>query len=136
MYKSTQKNVRTADVIATLVGKFVFIERQKFPFGLAFPGGHVEKNERPRQAAVREFEEETGMMLTNVTFVTRRRGKRRDPRYRMSQTSVYAGSASGTPRDEKGFTKVVLLSKKEIFALPALRFAFDHHKILMQFLGK
>lgn len=136
MHKSPQKNVRTADVIATLRGKYVLVERQKFPFGLAFPGGHVEKSERPRQTAIREFAEETGMKLDNVTFVTRRRGKHRDPRYAMSETNVYEGKASGIPRDEKGFTKVVLLAKKEILALPSERFVFDHYKILMRFLEK
>lgn len=136
MHKTKQKNVHTADVIATLRGKFVLVERQKFPFGLALPGGHVDPGELPRQAAIREFAEETGMTLSDVTFVTRRRGKHRDPRYAMSQTNVYAGKAAGIPCDEAGFTKVVLLSKKEILKLPIERFAFDHHAILVHFLGK
>lgn len=125
-----------ADMIATLHGKFVLIERQKFPLGLALPGGHVDPGEKPRQTAIREFGEETGLSVTNVTFVTRRRGKHRDPRYAMSETRVYNGVASGTPKDEKGFTKVVFYSKKEILNFPPERFASDHHKILMQFLGR
>ena len=119
-----------------LSGKFVLIERQKFPLGLALPGGHVDPGEGPREAAIREFKEETGLTLSNVQFVARRRGKRRDPRYAMSETSVYSGSATGIPRDEKGFTKVVFLSKKELLKLPKDRFAFDHHSILMQYLGQ
>jgi 8-oxo-dGTP diphosphatase len=136
MHKTEQKNVRTADVIATLDGKFVLIERLKSPLGLALPGGHVDPGELPRQAATREFTEETGLTVTQLKFVTWRRNGHRDPRYQMSQTNVYAGIASGTPRDEKGFTKVVLLSKKEVLALPLERFAFDHHEILMQFIEK
>jgi len=136
MHRSKQKIVRTADVIAKLHDKFVLIERQKFPLGLALPGGHIDPGERPREAAIREFREETGCVLADVRFVTKRQNKYRDPRYAMSQTNVYTGIASGIPRDEKGFTKVVLLSKKEILALPPGRFAFDHHAILMRFFGK
>lgn len=130
------KCVRTADVIAMLRGKYVLIERLKLPFGLALPGGHVDPGERPRQAAIREFAEETGLVLSDVKFVTRRRGKNRDSRYDMSETSAYAGTASGVIKDEKGFTKVVLLSKAEILKFPKERFVFDHYKILMQYLRK
>lgn len=126
--------VRTADVIALLRGKFVLIERLKFPFGLALPGGHIDPGEKPMQTAIREFAEETGLILSEATFVTKRRGKRRDPRYAMSETSVYSGIASGIIKNEKGFTEVVLLSKKEILSLPIERFAFDHWKILIAFL--
>lgn len=136
MNKRSQTCVQTADVIATLGKKFVLIERLKFPLGLALPGGHVDPGELPREAASREFTEETGLTITPLEFVTRRRNGRRDPRYKMSQTRVYAGTASGIPRNEKGSTKVVLLSKKEVLALSPLRFVFDHHEILMQFLGK
>lgn len=128
--------VRVADVIATLAGKFVLIERQKFPFGLALPGGHVERGERPAAAARRECTEETGLMLHNVRYVTKRKNAHRDPRYAMSETRVYAGIATGSPKDEEGSTKVVLLTKKEILDLPREQFAFDHHEILTQFLKK
>lgn len=136
MRNSNEKRcVRTADVIATLNGKIVLIVRQKFPFGFALPGGHVENGERPSHAAKREFTEETGLTLGQMRFVLSHRGKHRDPRYEMSQTRVYAGNAEGNPRDEAGFTKVVLLSGEEIVALKEEQFAFDHHKILMQFLS-
>ena len=134
MNKQTKKCVRTADVIATLGGKFVLIERQKFPLGFALPGGHVDPGERPRGTAVREFKEETGLTLHGVRYVTRRRGKLRDPRYSMSCTSVYAGVASGSVKNEVGFTKVVLLTKSEVRKLKKEEFAFDHYNILKQFL--
>ena len=136
MNKQTSNCVHVADVIATLGKKFVLIERLKSPFGLALPGGHVDHGESPKQAATREFTEETGLVMNHVRFVTRRRGKKRDPRYAMSETKVYRGVATGVITNERGFTRVVLLSRKEICELPPSRFAFDHHKILMKFLGE
>ena len=128
--------VRTADMIATLGDKFILVERLKAPFGLALPGGHIDAGENPKDAAVREFTEETGLTIADVRFITRRKGKKRDPRYAMSETNVYAGRAKGSSRNEEGFTKVILLSKVELVRLPAARFAFDHHSILTLFLEK
>ena len=126
--------VSTADVIATYKGKIVLIERLKFPYGLALPGGHVERGEHPMHAAMREFCEETGLMLLNARFVARHEGKHRDPRYASTRTRVYAGRALGEVRNETGHTKVCVFSKAELRKLPKERFAFDHHKILMCYL--
>jgi len=86
-----------------------------------------------RQAAVREFTEETGLTLRETKFFTERKGRRRDPRYRMSKTRAYVGNASGKPRNEKGFTKVVLISLDKVRVLPRERFAFDHASIIEQY---
>ena len=135
--KRGRRVVRTADVIATyrgtidrFRGKLVMIERLKEPAGIACPGGHVDPGERPRQTAFREFKEETGLTLHGGTFLTERKGKRRDPRYAMSKTRVYVGIATGTPRDEEGFTKVLFLDPRKVRALPKERFAFDHASVL------
>lgn len=134
MNKQKTTCVQTADVIANYHGKIVLVERLKFPFGLALPGGHIDAGEGSREAAIREFHEETGLTLHDVRFVTCRHGKFRDPRYGMSSTSVYAGVASGTIKNEKGFTRVVLLSKSQLQKLKKEDFAFDHHDILRKFL--
>ena len=128
--------MRAGDAIATLDGKFVLIERQKVPFGLALPGGHIDPGETPKQTAVREFAEETGLVLHDAKFVTRRRGKKRDPRYDWSERTACSGTASGKSKSEAGFTEVVLLTKAEILKLPPDRFASDHHKILMFYFAK
>jgi len=125
--------VRTADAIALYRGKLVLIERLHEPFGLALPGGHVDPGETPRQTAIRELEEETGLVLHEVKFLTKRSGKRRDPRYNMSTTWVYAGVATGKTRNEAGFTRVVLMDPKKVRGLPKEHFAFDHASILKKY---
>ncbi len=61
---SKNKSARMADMIATQNGKFVLIERQKFPLGLALPGGHIDPGEKPRQTAIREFAEKPDSLST------------------------------------------------------------------------
>ncbi len=136
MSKATDRMIATADIIATHKGKIVLIERQKYPFGLALPGGHVEQDERPRETAVRELLEETGLVLNDARFFTTRKGYNRDSRYALCRTRVYAGSARGNIRDEVGCTQVVLMTASQIRKLPKERFAFDHHRILMAYLTR
>lgn len=130
MMRNKQKIVRTADVIATYRGKIVLIERLKFPLGLALPGGHIDPGEHPKEAAIREFTEETGLTLHDALFFTKRSGKHRDPRYEMSTTRVYTGYATGVLRNEEGFTKVILMDPEKVRTLPKEKFAFDHASIL------
>lgn len=134
MNKAMSRLIATADVIATHKGKIVLIERQKYPFGLALPGGHVEHGERPRETAMRELLEETGLVLNDARFFTTRKGSKRDPRYALCRTRVYTGRARGNIRDEAECTHVVLISPTQIRKLPKERFAFDHHRILMAYL--
>lgn len=131
----TKNTIHTADVIAFLGDKLVLVQREKFPFGLALPGGHIEKDEFPEYTAKREFTEETGLTLTEPYVFTGRKGKDRDPRYAMSSTTVCVGVAHGTPRDEEGCTHVVLLSVADVRALREDAFAFDHHSIIHQYLN-
>src|SRR5215212_2653520 len=45
-------------------GKVLLIDRAQFPFGMAGPAGHIDEDEAPEQAVVREVEEETGLKVT------------------------------------------------------------------------
>jgi 8-oxo-dGTP pyrophosphatase MutT (NUDIX family) len=42
-------------------GKFLFFERNIFPFALTVPSGHVDANEEPIQSSSREIQEEVGI---------------------------------------------------------------------------
>lgn len=48
----------------------LFYKLDKFPHGLTFPAGHVDKGESPRTAAIREVKEETNIVITNPKLIT------------------------------------------------------------------
>jgi len=47
-------------------GKFLFLDRTEFPFGIAPPAGHVDENEESLAAAKRELEEEVGISMRDL----------------------------------------------------------------------
>ena len=63
----------------------LLIRRKKATFQgkLAFPGGHIDYNEDPAVACVRELEEETNVKGANPVLLTVRGEPGRDPRYHM-----------------------------------------------------
>jgi len=63
----------------------LLITRAKFPSvgKKAFPGGHIDYNEDPRDAAIRELKEECSIDGTNPVLFTVRGKPDRDARYHM-----------------------------------------------------
>lgn len=63
------------------------------------PGGKIEKNEYPRDTAIREFKEETGMYIKNLTFKGKMIIKYPDRKFYFDlfRTNTY----QGTPQDFK-----------------------------------
>ncbi len=61
----------------------MLITRKKATFFqcLAFPGGHVDYDEDPQEAVLRELKEECNVDGTRAKLVTVRGKKGRDPRY-------------------------------------------------------
>jgi len=50
-------------------GKFLFFERQNWPFGYNIPCGHVEAGESGERGALRELNEEVGVAVTHPTLI-------------------------------------------------------------------
>lgn len=121
-----------ADAIATYEGNLVLVERLSEPRGLSLAGGRLEPGESLELCVVREFFEETGFELSlDYQFGTYSHPAR-DPRGQKVST-VYVGEASGQYRDEPGKTQVVLMDPSDVGQYRD-RFAFDHYRILQEYL--
>lgn len=50
-------------------GKILMINRVNFPFGWACPAGHIEENEEPEQALIREVKEEVNIEVKKSKLI-------------------------------------------------------------------
>lgn len=129
--------IDTADVIALITGahdgkSVLLIERDWPPYAgrWALPGGHVEPGEHTRDAAAREFTEETSVAITadSLSPVGVYDAPGRDPRGRY-RTTVYRVELAGAPlpvaADDARVARWVPLA-----AVRELSLAFDHREIL------
>ena len=123
----------TADAIAKYKGKLVLIERGKEPFGLALPGGKLEEGESLKETVVRELSEETGLSATKIEQFRTYSEPDRDPRGHYI-TTVFVCETSGNPIAKSDAKKIVLIEMNNLQAIPAEKFAFDHHRILADYL--
>jgi 8-oxo-dGTP diphosphatase len=110
---------------------------EPFKGGYAFPGGHIDYNEDPKVACLRELKEECDIDGMTPTLVTVRGEPERDPRKHMI-TIVYhveidADKAKPKAGDDAATAQWYDLKKlKE----DGMKFAFDHGSILDEFLEK
>jgi len=117
-----------ADIIIELLDQpgrpIVLIERRNPPHGWAIPGGFVDVGETLEHAAIREAEEETGLVVRLKALLGNYSDPARDPRGH-TVTAVYIGEAYGRPRagDDAG--------KAEAFdPLTPPQLVFDHGIVL------
>ena len=103
---------------------------------LAFPGGHIDYNEAPEHACIRELEEECGIKGSKPELFTVRGEATRDPRKHMI-TIVY----SVTVDPEADYKAGDDAATAEWYSLKNLienknekDYAFDHHSILTEFI--
>ncbi|MCX5699478.1 MAG: NUDIX hydrolase [Candidatus Omnitrophica bacterium] len=120
----------TVDAIIELPEGIVIIKRGNPPFGWALPGGFVDYAESLEDAVIREAKEETNLDLTQVKQFHTYSDPARDPRFHTIGT-VFTAKAKGTPKagDDAADIKVIKISE-----IKNLDFAFDHKKILQDYL--
>jgi 8-oxo-dGTP diphosphatase len=133
---NNEKPIICADAIAlhyedTRHTQYLIIERLGSVPGLALPGGKQEPDECLSDTIMREFREETGMGFRIDGVIGTFGNPGRDPRGNFIST-VFVGYAYDKPRDEPGKTRVLFLTKQEIFSRRE-EFVLDHFKILEQF---
>jgi 8-oxo-dGTP diphosphatase len=122
----------TVDAIIEVPDGIVLVERSNPPFGLALPGGFVDYGESLEEAVRREASEETGLELADLRQFHTYSDPSRDPRFHTVST-VFAARAAGAPRAGDDAAAVRVVKPGEV---PALAFAFDHGKVLADWLGE
>lgn len=120
----------TVDAIIEINDGIVLIQRSNPPFGFALPGGFVDYGESLEEAVRREIKEETELDLEDLKQFHTYSEPGRDPRFHTIAT-VFIAKGRGKPKagDDAADLKVVKLEEME-----KLNFAFDHKKILQDYL--
>lgn len=130
VYKLQQGPFSTVDAIIEIDGGIVVIERSNPPFGLALPGGFVDYGESLEDAVIREVKEETNLDVVELKQLHTYSDPKRDPRFHTIGT-VFAAKVRGIPKagDDAAGLEIIKISEIE-----KLSFAFDHKKILEDYL--
>ncbi|MBI2399663.1 MAG: NUDIX hydrolase [Deltaproteobacteria bacterium] len=118
----------TVDIIIETKGGIVLIERKNDPPGWALPGGFVDYGETLEQAAAREAEEETTLLVRLKCQLHAYSEPSRDPR-KHTLTVVFVAEASGIPEAKDDAKGSGVFTEKN---LPS-PIAFDHAKILADY---
>lgn len=67
--KEGQPKHYSVGIIIERGDKILMIDRMKFPFGWTCPAGHIDEGENPREAAIRETQEEIGCKISNLKLL-------------------------------------------------------------------
>jgi 8-oxo-dGTP diphosphatase len=112
----------------------ILIRRKNPPYkGLwALPGGFVEYGETVESAAKREVKEETGLQVDLKDILGVYSDPKRDPRGHVISICVMAQKKGGTLKADTDASQVQCLEIEDILKL---EIAFDHKKILKDYLG-
>lgn len=132
IHKLQQGPFTTVDAIIETGGGIVVIERSNPPFGFALPGGFVDYGESLEEAVIREAKEETNLDLVAPKQFHTYSDPSRDPRFHTIGT-VFIAQAKGNPKAGDDAAGLKLVKIKD---LEKLEFAFDHKKIIQDYLSQ
>lgn len=119
------------DGIVHYNGGIVLIERKNPPYGLAFPGGFVDRNiESCDDAIIREIKEEINLDVVSLKQFRLYSEPKRDPRGHIA-SMVYDVKAKGELKAKDDASKARVFSNEEIVNS---KLAFDHGKIFQDYL--
>ncbi|MFA5355817.1 MAG: macro domain-containing protein [Candidatus Omnitrophota bacterium] len=130
IYKLQNGPFSTVDAIIEINGGIVLIERSNPPFGYALPGGFVDYNESLEDAVRREMKEETDLELEDLKQFHTYSEPGRDPRFHTICT-VFIAKGKGKPKAGDDAKGLKIIKPEQI---KDLTFAFDHNKILEDYL--
>ncbi len=119
--------VPTVDIIIEIGEAIVLIKRKNPPHGWALPGGFVDYGESYETAAVREAEEEAGLVVENLQQFRTYSDPNRDPRQHTAST-IFIAQADTQPIAGDDAAEVGLYTEEN---LPPM--AFDHAKIVADY---
>jgi 8-oxo-dGTP diphosphatase len=134
--KAIRVILMVVDTVIYTDTEVLMIKRKNPPFAAhwALPGGFIDPGETPKQAAIRELVEETGLEVSALNFVGEYKTPGRDPR--MENVWSYAFSLhvdakesvqAGDDASQAEWIPIKQLNK--------LKLAFDHADIIKQALG-
>jgi 8-oxo-dGTP diphosphatase len=134
--KAIRVILMVVDTVIYTDTEVLMIKRKNPPFAghWALPGGFIDPGETPKQAAIRELVEETGLEVSALNFVGEYKTPGRDPR--MENVWSYAFSLHVNARESvQAGDDASQAEWIPIKQLNKLKLAFDHADIIKQALG-